>query len=355
MFARLYLLLALTVATPAAAVAQDSSPAPDECLDDNLSNRCDAEEQSRVRALLGVASIEDEAASRAIVYRAFFVDGYGRDMPAVSIERRPGQSPEVVIYGRDGRSTHAPVSTEAWERVRREARFADRVFEPVEPTSPGVGICLHSWVQTVEIANSPRERFADEPVRRRTEDACGGGVTTRFAFLLAETAAAEIPWCERLDADHERNSVTQLETCLMLSGDQMAAAELYNERLADARWMRSDEMDIGDVRAHLGVNTPHTLTWGDEVISARQWSDRNVADFLLARFRDHPSLHFWPTGIEGVDARRVRVTGVAEAYTSDDVRTVADYAQVWLWNESSLSWGLAEWTVGAFEPARPAG
>jgi len=74
-----------------------------------------------------MASIEDEAASGAIVHRAFFVDGYGRDMPAVAFERRPGQSPEVVVYGAQGRSTRAPVNHHVWARVVQEAEYADRL------------------------------------------------------------------------------------------------------------------------------------------------------------------------------------------------------------------------------------
>ena len=355
MLVRLFVFLALAlVFTPAPALAQDDSdlPGPRECLDDDHTNRCLPEVQARVRALLNVAAIEDEATSGAIVYRAFYVDGYGRDMPAVSFERRPGQSPEVVIYGRDGRSTRAPVSADAWERVRREARFADRVLEPLERTTPGAGICLHSWVQTIEIANAPRERFAEEPVRRRTEDACGGGVTTRFAFFLAEAAAEQIPWCERIDPDHQRNDVTQLETCLMFSGDRMAAADLHNERLADTRWMRDEDLDIGDVRRYLGVNGPHSLTWGDQVIRSEQWSDRDVPEFLLARFTDHPYLMFWPLSVEGLDSRRVIVRGRAESIVNE-ARSTADYAQTWVWNESSLAWGLSDWTVGDFQIVMP--
>lgn len=354
MFLRILVsLLLLLSAAQALAQTDDDLPGPRECLDDDHTNRCDAEVQAGVRDLLGVASIEEEAASGAIVYRAFFVNGYGGDMPAVAFERRPGQSPEVVIYGQDGRSTRAPVSHEAWEQVVSQARIADRVMEPpppaaADPDSQVVSICLHPWVQTVEIANAPRQRFTQEPVRRRTESSCDGGLTTRFAFWLADLAVEQIPWCDRIDADTERNGVTQLATCLMFSGDRMAAADLYNERLADWEWARGDDLDVRDVRAYLGVNTPHTLTWGGQVIHSEQWSDRDVAEFLLARFRDHSYLRFWPTSVDGADSRRIVVRGMAEA-TIDDVRMTAGYSQTWVWNENSLSWGLSEWTVEAFE------
>jgi len=233
-------LLLILAATPVLAQSDDDLPGPPECLDVNDANRCDPEVQARVRALLGMASIEAEAASGAIVYRAFFVDGYGRDMPAVAFERRPGQSPEVVVYGEEGRSARAPVDYETWERVVREAEYADRMLAPLsepsgaDPDEESVVICAHGWVQTVEVANGPRERFVEEPVRRRTESACDGALTTRYAFLLADLAVNQIPWCGRIDADTERNSVTRLATCLVLSGDRLTAADLYNERLADS-------------------------------------------------------------------------------------------------------------------------
>ncbi len=358
MFLRpLAVLLFMLSAAPAMAQADDGLPGPRECLDDNHTNRCDAEVQSRVRDLLGVASIEDEAASGAIVYRAFFVNGYGRDMPAVAFERRPGQSPEVVIYGRDGRSTRAPVSVETWDQVVREARFADRVLAPLpDPTDPDQGappvsICLHSWVQTIEIANGPRERFSEEPVRRRTEDACGGALTTRYAFLLADLAVQQIPWCHRLNADAERNRITQLQTCLMLSGDRMAAADLYSERLADWDWPDVQDIDDRVVRRYLGINTPHSLTWGDQVVRAEEWSDRDVAEFLAARFQDHPYLYFWPTSVEGISPHRVVVRGMAQTGANDTRR--AAYSQTWVWSEHALVWGLSEWAVDAFEPVPP--
>jgi hypothetical protein len=348
-------LLFILSASPAVAQTDEGLPGPRECLDDDHTNRCDPEVQSRVRNLLGVASIEDEAASGAIVYRAFFVNGYGRDMPAVSFERRPGQSPEVVIYGFDGRTTRAPVTHEAWEQVVDQARIADRVLEPLPPRADGaISICAHAWVQTVEIANVPRERFGDETVRRRTESACGGGLATRFAFWLADLAVEQIPWCRLIDEDSERNGVTRAATCLILAGDRLAAVELYNARLADIDWRDLSNLDPNALRGRLmGVRGDVSLTWDSEILRTESFSDRRLADFLLARFADHPYLRFWPTHVEGVDTRTVHVGGVAEATTPEDVRITADYTQTWIWDPYGLQWALSEWTVDAFEPVHP--
>lgn len=350
-------LLLILSASPALAQADDDLPGPRECLDDDHTNRCDPEVQARVRERLGVASIEDEAASGAIVYRAFFVNGYGNDMPAVSFERRPGQSPEVVIYGFEGRSTRAPVSQEAWDDVVSQGRIADRTIEPLAPT-PGtdpdevaVSICMHPWVQTIEMANVPRERFSEDPVRRRTESSCGGGLTTRFAYWLAGLAVEQIPWCRLLNDESQRNAVTLAVTCLMLEGDRITAAEVYNDRLSDGPWEQDEDLSISEWRQRLGFQGSPTLRWGDQTIRSTSWRNQELLDFLFARFADHPHLRFWPTQIEGVDTRHVLVRGIAEATTAEDVRLTADYTQTWSWREGILQWSLDEWTVGPFAPA----
>ena len=350
-------LLLLLSATPALAQSDDDLPGPRECLDDNHTNRCEPDEQARVRALLGMASIEDEAASGAIVYRAFFVNGYGRDMPAVAFERRPGHSPEVVVYGFDGRTTRAPVSSETWEQIESEARIADRVMEPLipvpedDPDEVSISICLHAWVQTVEIANAPRQRFAEEPVRRRVEGACDYGLTTRFAFRLSDLAVEQIPWCHRIDEANERNSVTRLTTCLFLAGDRVAAADLHNARLADVEWRRDEDVDATAWRGRLGINSRPLLTWnGEAVRSNGDWRNDPLIAFLLARFEEHPDLEFYPVDLEGLDARHVVVRGEV-GYDFDNTLMVADYRQTWEWDLASLEWSLVDWTVGPFAPA----
>lgn len=348
-------LLLILAATPVLAQSDDDLPGPPECLDVNDANRCDPEVQARVRALLGMASIEAEAASGAIVYRAFFVDGYDRDMPAVAFERRPGQSPEVVVYGEEGRSTRAPVDYETWERVVRDAEYADRVLVPLsessgaDPDEESVVICVHSWVQTVEVANGPRERFVEEPVRRRTESACDGALTTRYAFLLADLAVEQIPWCRRIDADTERNSVTRLATCLMLSGDRLMAADLYNERLADSHWMRGDDLSASDIRAQLALDREFVLLWDGQEVRNGDWRDNPVGTFLRARIAEFAYLRFWPVDIEATSPHRVLVRGIATA-AADDQRVTADYSQTWVWDPYGLRWSLSAMTVGPFAP-----
>lgn len=334
-------------AAVAALGAQEPAVSPD-CRDDNGVNRCDGERQSQMQASLGVASIEDEAASGAEVYRAFFVDGYGRDMPAVAFERRAGASPVVTIYGGNGERMSAPVSTAAWNRVKREARFADRQLQPTGQVGDERSLCFHSWMSTVEMANSTGSR---EPVRRRTEDACNRGLTIDYAYALAEIAVEAIPPCDALDQEKQRNHVTTLATCLGLKGDRLAAVELRNQRGEIGPGWRRDQTDAGLWRASLGTNGSPRLNWaGTEVVTDRGGNNR-VAEFIVARIAERPGMRFHQTGFEGVNRQRGAVTGLIE-YDVEDVRYAAPYTQTWVWDPYLSEWMLESWNVQPFAVAQ---
>lgn len=329
---------------------QASPPAPDpDCLDDNLTDRCQAAEQARVRTLFSVASIEDEAAAGAEVYRAFFVDGYGRDMPVVAFERRPGRSPEAVVYGAEGRRISAPLSEADWARVRGLSVYADRKLEPRPAADNELAICLHSWVQTVEMANSAPDGRRIEPVRRRVEDSCSAGLTTRFAFDLAEIAVEAIHPCDALDLEQQRNRITQLVSCLSLEGDRLTAAQLRNARSTlGPRW-GLDPKDAGAWRAALGTNGSPVLDWGGTSVRTERGRDNKVAEFIVGQVEALPNLRFEQRQFEGVSGREGIVRGQA-TWGDEGGRHEAAYRQVWVWDPNLNGWMLSEWTVEPFRP-----
>ena len=341
----------LVVALLASLVFQQSTPATTDrdCLDDNLTDRCRADQQEKVRAMCGVASREEEAAAGAEIYRAFFVDGYGRDMPVVAFERRRGQAPQAVVYGSGGLRISAPLSAAAWARVRGDAAFADRKLEPLPAQGGEVGLCLHSWVQTVEMANSTPARWRVEHVRRRTEDACSGGLTTRFAFELADMAVEAIHPCDALDIDQQRNRITQLATCLSLEGDRLAAAELRNARFNFGPRRGLDPKDAGAWRASIGTNGSPVLDWGGAVVRTDRGRDNRVAEFIVGKLNELPNLRFEQHLFEGVSGREGIVRGQA-TYGDDGTGYAASYRQVWVWDPNLGEWMLSEWTVEPFRP-----
>jgi hypothetical protein len=361
---------ALTGQDPCADIWSDDCTAlrranPD-CFDDNLTDRCAAAEQARVRELLGMTSIEDEAAAGVEVYRVFFVDGYGRDMPTVSFERRPNEAPKVVIYGVEGRRRTSPVSMETWEMVTRRSRFAEAPppSPPPPPSSPRaaasgeeideVVICLHSWVTTFEATMAHDGRSM---IRRRTEDGCHGGLTMAYAFEAAALAVSSLPACERLTRDNHRNDVARLQACLILEGDSIAAAELFNEKDDRPRTLWNKPVTTEAWREWLGFGHAARIEWAGEAFAEPQgyYDSRpgrpDLPQFLVQRATVLSPFDVYPARYIGESANRARIEGQMR-YSIGDPETsrsymVADYSQVWMRTRGD-AWRLDFWTVGTF-------
>jgi|LauGreStaDraftv2_3_1035109.scaffolds.fasta_scaffold21605_2 hypothetical protein len=334
----------------AALGGQDPAVAED-CLDDNHTNRCDVSVQARTRSLLGAASIEEEAATSAEIYRAFFVDGYGRDMPAVSFERRAGQSPNVVILGSQGRRVSAPIHLATWEHIQTQARFADRQLQPLPSSADRM--CLHAWVTTVEIANSYLDHRA-VPVRKRTEDACGSGLTMVFALELAKQAVAAIPACRAL-VNTVDDGVRLLETCLSLRGDTVSAATLLAEKGRPTRYGVQEIREVDWMLwVGVGVQQPR-LDWSGEVVQERNWSSGNddippsISEFVYERARRLGGIYVEPEIAGAESATSGWIEGTV-SYYRDQQTYRAPSRQVWV-REGGSEWSLKSWTVGAFSRA----
>lgn len=323
------------------------------CMDDNARDVCAAGMRAELLGRLGMVSVENEAEAGVESYRAFFVDGYGQDMPAMAFERRPGSGPTSVVYGFGGAKLETPISAATWAEIVSQSAFADRqLVEPEQEsgTAPPA-LCLHAWNVAIEMANSPVSRSRTEPVRRRFESACNGALTTRYAFFLAEQTLKAQPHCQALSADMQRNSITALATCLSLRGDRIAAGQVFDAKnYGGPRW-GLDVSDAGTWRAWLGTTGSPRLNWNGEVRVTDRGRNNIVAEFIVAKLREWPSLKFNPARYEGLSSKQVRVTGIAE-YGVDEgsggYRMRADYAQIWVWDPNLSDWMVSDWTVGAF-------
>lgn len=344
----------------AAAIGGQAAPAWDRtCMDDNGRDVCAASARADLLQRLGMASAEDEAAAGVEAYRAFFVDGYGRDMPALTFERRPGGGPVSVVYGFEGTRLEAPVSAAVWAEVVAESRFADRqLVEPEPEQAPGTpppppAICLHAWNLAVEMTNSPVSHWETQPVRRRFESACNGALATRFAFFIAEQALKAQPHCQALSENLQRNAITTLGTCLLLRGDRVAAGQVYDTKSNGGPRYGVDPLEGGNWRAWLGTNGSPRLDWNGEIVSTNRGRNNLVAEFIVARLMEQPSLKFRPGAYEGLTSKQVRVTGVAEYGVGEGdqaTRMRADYVQTWVWDPNLSDWMVSEWAVGPFAP-----
>lgn len=340
----------MLIATFLAALFTSQAEPPRACRDDNWRDRCAAEDRARVENLLSIASIEEEARSESEVYRARYVDGYGRDLPVVAFVRRPGQDPTVEVSGTNGRKLTAPVGPESWDAIVAGSRFADRVLAPLpsQPNAAGsppsmASICLHAWVVSVEMANSQVARHKTEPVRRATQSGCDGELTVDYAFDLAKRAVEALGRCQLLDEKKQRNSVTILETCLGLEGDRFAAATLWNRQSEGRPRYGLDPKDPGVWRAYLGTNGSPTLDWQGEVTTTDRGRDNRVAEAIVARLGQTP-MSFRPTKFRGLSRTRAEIEGAVEA---EGGRT-APYRQIWVWDPNLSEWMLERWTVEPF-------
>lgn len=340
----------------AAAIGGQTMPVWDRtCLDDNGRDICAERTRADLLQRLGMATAEDEAAAGVEAYRAFFVDGYGRDMPAMAFERRAGMGPVSVIYGFGGSRLEVPISAKTWAEVVAEGRFADRqLVEPaVEAGAPPPAPCLHAWNVSVEMTNSPVSRWQTEPVRRRFESACNGALTTRYAFFLAEQSLKAQPHCQALSENQQRNAITMLGTCLMLRGDRVAAGSAFDAKNYGGPRYGVDPLQAGNWRAWLGTNGSPRLDWNGEIVVTDRGMNNLVAEFIVARLREHPSLRFQPASYEGLTSKQVRVTGVAQYGVGEGVQATqmrANYEQTWVWDPNLSDWMVSNWTVGPFEP-----
>lgn len=337
----------------AALIGAQSAPADRTCLDDNNRDICAAPMRAELLETLGMATAEADAAAGVESYRVFFVDGYGRDLPGFVFERRPGSGPMSVVYGTEGRRLEAPVSPAVWDEVVARAEFADRdlVQLPADPNA-GPGFCLHAWSSTVEMTNTPVTRWRSEPVRRRTENACNDALTTRFAFFVAEQTLKAQPHCQGLDPDRQRNVATLLASCMALKGDRVAAGSAFDQ-ISDGRPRQGADLTNPFVwQNYLGTNGAPRLDWAGQTVVGAQGRDRAVAEFIIARLAEHPSLRFHPSTYDATDARRVVVTGKAqyseEAEGGEERWLQADFTQTWIWDPYVNQWMVSDWTVQPF-------
>jgi hypothetical protein len=354
----LSLLLAATAAfLPEPAVAQERTRTPAErnCSDDRGVDRCSGEQHRRVLTLFGLQPIETHAAAGDLVRRVFYVDGYGRDVVAISFLRRREQDAAMFVHfpRREGEAPRPPmqvlISEALWTEIEAASDLFDRDLAPAAPASPGsdVFICAHSWVYTVEAVEQPEE---DKParIRRKTQDACANGPAEQFAQLVHRRAVPLLPHCAVLDPSDHRNGATLLAACSLLSGDRIAAAHAMNA--AQALRDISEPDDLARVRE---VFRPAaSLTWpgadrptrGDA--AARAWHS-GVTEVHT---------NFYIEGAHGLSPGRARVTGKLWRSADADGNTSGSNQQApveltWV-REPHGEWQLESAVVGRFTPTR---
>jgi hypothetical protein len=216
--------------------AQES--ANQKCSDDAGRDRCSEIALAKTRDKYGLEDATTLADQGTYLRRAMIVDGYGRDVLAVSFAREKGKDPYVDIRAakvegsKESRYIRMLISESDWNRTNAKSRYFDRDFVPKPTNGDGIDICLHGWMASVEVANPARLSLnalpADmlEPeIKSKTQSTCTEGLAVEYAYQLVDLAHEMIPVCKSIPLDTRRNTAIVLNTCLSLSGDRGAAGQ----------------------------------------------------------------------------------------------------------------------------------
>jgi hypothetical protein len=345
----------LLVQAPQAPPRPDRYPPLGDCRDDNLLDRCSPEQQRRVRELFGVKTIEAHRDAGDRVRRAFYVDGYGRDVVAIAFVRAKGADPTLFVHfprERDEKRIEplrATVPQDVWDAVIDRSRHFDRWLQEDPPASVStdpdtdaeITLCIHSWVYTVEAADPAHFEGAAPTLRRRTEDACDNGLAETYATELQRAALALLPHCVRLERDLHRNEATLLSACRLLRGDRFAAAEVMN-RLDHLRRAEGPE-DVGLLAGIFAHDA--RIDWAGEAFdtkggAAAAWARKLAEGGRTVLYYDY---------VEGESANRVRFVGqLSRSVEGQDRYLQARVEQIW--SREGRDFQIERATVGPFRP-----
>lgn len=336
------LALAIGLAAGSAAAAEP----PRECTDDNLTDRCSVENRGKQRALFGEGAIETFQTSRAVVRRAFIVDGYGNDVVAVTFERLPGKDARLRVrprrYNADGTDSYvemeAVVPLAVWNDVIARSENFDRQLVPLPVETDEGRICLHAWIATVEALD------ADGSVRQRTQNACGDGLAVDYAFVLAAVAVKLLPWCDALTPNQFRNDPNRLQTCGALEGDRLSAALAVNSYLGSKLTAPGGVGTESSLWADLGSMV--TLSWPGDPLAT---GFRAVSEAWVAKFAGlhQPNLDFHR--VNGVNSTQAVLEGNL-TYDVEGSRSYYEAPLKMVWqDQGDGDYEVVEIVVGAFQ------
>ena len=346
--------MAFLASAGAASADQPRPPIAPDCSDDRGVDRCADEQHRRVLALFGLPPIETHLAAGDQVRRVFYVDGYGRDVVAITFIRRPAHDPAMIVTfpRREGEGARPPleavVPETVWNEIVEASELFDRDLAPLAAMPGALSICMHSWVYTVE-ATDPTYNNAPASIRRKTQDACVDGPAEQFAQLVSTRAVPLLPYCALLDPSDHRNAATLLAECSRLSGDRSAAAHAFNAAQALRHISEPDELS----RVRGAFYPDATLSWagerhgGGSFAAARAW----MAGVAAVR-----PTHFYILGVHGLTADRARVTAslwrAASAIgEAEQANQLAAVEQIWV-REPHGTWMIESAVVGPFEATR---
>lgn len=311
MMRALFLSILALLAIPAS--AQDAKDFASGCADDSGGDRCSNAAIKAWHDRYGLRPVEAMAADGTAVRRMLYVDGYGRDVIAISAIRAKGAPPIIEIRQPSAKEAIAPttwtrpIPEKAWNRILGEATTAHRRFAPEGGPADEIEMCLHAWVSRFESGDPRRlasfvvgQVWLDPESRAMTASACDGSPTDRFGATLAEVAADAFGECSSIDADRMRNGIALIEACMRLRGDTIAAGHVISiyRNLYPLIFRARDE----------GKSWPDLLR-ADFDLASQDLKESEQADWdsVRALFAKANNVYFDVEETTGLDADRVEM------------------------------------------------
>ncbi len=330
-------------AAPALAQTPDTDDEDDfvfdrACMDDDGRDLCDQGMWSKIVANFGLepAELVQRAGFRGV--RVFTVDGYGRDMPAITILTPGGaRDPELAVHWETFRG--APTAHRArlsriappdlW-RLAADLQSLTATSPDRQPTAEKlpddrVVICLHAWVTVTE-------SLTDSGVTRRIRNACGDDPLFDASYGMSGEALRSFPDCVRIDPANHRNESTILRRCFALDGpDPATAAEVLN-------LMDGEIDDTIDLKAMLAPDVSLTRAGHSDVSGsaavAEAFADPELTETSL--YANHVT----------AEPGRVTASGYIQDYREDDLKA-ATMQLVWV--RPGNDWRIGSIAIGPFK------
>lgn len=337
------LLAILCLAGPTAAAARASGPV---CPDVFGQDFCDADRMAARHGRFDVPTAEVLAGQGFEGVRVFWVDGFSRDLPLVSVLRPPGAAARLdVRIPTDAapRVMDQPTSPWTWEVSQTLARMALAAPEAVSEDQ----MCLHAWSARIEV-------IAGGKVTTRVRSLCSGDALFEGADALSVRALDVMPGCDGLLG---RTWADRLATCSIIGGqkswDAVEVANLLQGRVfedypPDEAASVDEDIPRSDVSRMFGPNA--TMAWAG---SPPVKGPDAAADLWRRKLNDETFLRIEPRSIEA-GPYTVIVRGVISYSESPDdkpaQRFEAPFEQRWLrFNGYELR--IFHWSVEPFRPA----
>ncbi len=302
----LIILLSLPFAANARAQVDTVIAAFDRGCSDNRGNdRCDPEYHSIMRKLYGIESAKTLKSRKLDVRRVYIINGYGRDVIAVTFLRKEDGTAWVEILSPawdllkvQPRKLIGTLSPSDWKKVVELTSLADNasgskvsialalanIEEQTNDSEKPITLCIHGWGAVFETASG--DFYAGSC---KDEE----GVTKAFDTL--PIARAVLPECTGFQLDEFRNMASLLAECQLLGGDRYIAFEAWT--LANA----INQIDRQDVTR-------------DAVASFFADKSSIAIDQLFNLYQQNDIYVFPPYG-EAAD--KASASGQASAYSDD--------------------------------------